>query len=197
MILLTGFEPFGSVHHNPSSAVLPLVPNAIDGVVVHKEILPVDTNGVAEILTKLFARPFEAVIHCGVADDRPVITVERRAVNRLEFKIPDNRGVLRRGCPVVEGGPEMHGSRLPVERILERWSEARIDGQDSDSAGAYLCNQVMYTSLHHLPPSVPTGFIHLPPDEILGNGRPHQPLALQANALTLALEVVVRETLTG
>lgn len=194
-ILLTGFEPFGSVHHNPSSAVLPLLPDSIDGAAVHKAVLPVDTEGVAEVLAQLFSKRFDAVVHCGVADDRPVITVERQARNRLEFKIPDNRGVLRRGCPVVADGPELHPSRLPVESILRRWSTARIEARASDSAGAYLCNQVMYTSLHALPPSVPAGFIHLPPDETLGSGRAHQPLTVQAEALTLALEVVVRETL--
>ena len=44
MILVTGFEPFGSLEHNPSQALLDLLPSEVDGKPLRKAVLPVDAE---------------------------------------------------------------------------------------------------------------------------------------------------------
>ncbi len=46
MLLVTGFEPFGGLAHNPSQAILALLPEALGGVPLRKALLPVDTEKV-------------------------------------------------------------------------------------------------------------------------------------------------------
>ena len=189
-ILVTGFEPFGGLPHNPSAAVLSLLPKKVSGVEIKTEVLPVATQAVGPILKDLHAEGYLAIIHTGVAEDRAIITVEREATNRLDFRIPDNCGQFRSGIPVVADGPDVYPARLPLKRIVSAWDRAGLPGAISESAGHYLCNQVMYTSLHHLPQATPTGFVHLPPDETLANMGPHQPLHTQAEAIGWVLQVV-------
>jgi pyroglutamyl-peptidase len=182
-LLVTGFEPFGGFRDNPSSLVLEHLPDRIEELSIEKMVLPVDTEGVKPVLARIHAAPYRAILHLGLASDRSVITLERRAVNLLDFTIADNRGVLLERRPIIEDGPDAYAARLPLEEILRAWESARISAAPSDSAGTFLCNQVMYTSLHALPPEVRTGFIHLPPAEIYD-------LARQARAVHLALELI-------
>lgn len=191
-LLVTGFEPFGAHAHNPSAAVLERLPERIDGLAVDRCVLPVETEGVKPVLARLHAEPYSAVLHLGLAEDRRLVTIERRAVNWLGFTIADNRGVLVPGRPILEdGAPAEYPARLPVEAILSAWAEGGFLAGPSDSAGTFLCNQVMYTSLHTLPERVRTGFIHLPPDETIG-GDSHQPIEVQARAIQVALAVIAK-----
>ncbi len=190
-VLVTGFEPFGALLHNPSSALLDHLPERLDGVAIAKAVLPVETDGVQPVLARLHQADYAAIVHLGLAEERAALSVERRAVNRRDFAIRDNSGALIRGRPVIDGGPDELPTRLPTDAILAAWAAADIEAAPSDSAGTFLCNQVMYMSLHRLPGEVPTGFIHLPPDELLAAaGRPHLTLSVQARAVLLALEVI-------
>jgi pyroglutamyl-peptidase len=182
-LLITGFEPFGAHAFNPSAAVLEHLPDVVGDVRVDKLVLPVKSEGVKQVLARVHAEAYDAMLHLGLADERPVITIERRAVNLREFKIPDNEGRLLRGLKVVDDGPDAYDARLPIDAILDAWTRAGIPCAPSDSAGQFLCNQVMYTSLHVLPEPARTGFIHLPLIEILD-------LDLQARGLRIALEVI-------
>jgi len=192
MVLVTGFEPFGGLPHNPSEALLALLPEALGGRRLQKALLPVDTERVGEALFALYREGPEAVLHLGLAEKRPLISVERLAVNLLDFERPDNGGRVLEDTPIVPEGPLALPARFPVKEVLRRWREAGIPGSASLSAGSYLCNQVFYLSLYHLPEAVPVGFLHLPPDETLAlqRGGPYMPLREQARAVEIALEVV-------
>jgi len=192
MVLVTGFEPFGGLPHNPSEALLALLPEAIGGRPLQKALLPVDTERVGEALCTLYREGPEAVLHLGLAEKRPLISVERLAVNLLDFERPDNGGRVLEDTPIVPEGPLALPARFPVKEVLRRWREAGIPGSQSLSAGSYLCNQVFYLSLYHLPEEVPVGFLHLPPDETLAlqRGGPYVPLKEQARAVAIALEAL-------
>ncbi|WP_117236944.1 pyroglutamyl-peptidase I [Thermus sediminis] len=192
MVLVTGFEPFGGLPHNPSEALLPLLPEAIGGRPLRKALLPADTERVGEALLALYREGPEAVLHLGLAEKRPLISVERLAVNLLDFERPDNGGRVLEDTPILPEGPLALPARFPVKAVLRRWREAGIPGSQSLSAGSYLCNQVFYLSLYHLPEGVPVGFLHLPPDETLALERPgpYVPLEVQARAVLLALEAL-------
>ena len=192
MVLVTGFEPFGGLPHNPSEALLALLPEALGGRPLRKALLPVDTERVGEALFALYREGPEAVLHLGLAEKRPLISVERLAVNLLDFERPDNGGRVLEDTPIVPEGPLALPARFPVKAVLKRWREAGIPGSQSLSAGSYLCNQAFYLSLFHLPEEVPVGFIHLPPDETLALSKPgpYVPLEVQARAVLLALEAL-------
>jgi pyroglutamyl-peptidase len=189
-VLVTGFGPFGEVRHNPSQAAIARLPTHVRGRRVVTAILPVDSQAVPAVLAGLALLGPSLVVHTGVAVDRRALSLERVAENRLEFGQPDNAGRLVRGERIFEGAPARLKSRLPEAQILEAWRRAEIPCEGSDSAGTYLCNQTFYTSLFSLPESVPVGFVHLPPDETLGEalGVPSLPLAVQARGLLLLLE---------
>jgi pyroglutamyl-peptidase len=170
MVLVTGFEPFGGLPHNPSEALLGLLLEAIGGRRLRKALLPVDTTRVKEALEALLEEGPEAVLHLR----------------------PDNAGNVVEDVPIVPNAPLALPARFPVKAVLKRWREAGIPAIQSFSAGSYLCNQAFYLSLFHLPEEVPVGFIHLPPDETLALSKPgpYVPLEVQARAVLLALEAL-------
>lgn len=193
-VLVTGFEPFGGMPHNPSHALLEHLPKSINGAKVVTATLPVDTNRVQAVLSDLYQqhRP-SAALHLGLAAGRQVISLERVALNLLDFELPDNQGNHRQDQPILPRAPFALPSRLPLRAIQKAWQEAHIPCVVSNSAGLYLCNQVMFLALASLPEAIPAGFIHLPADETLAASRPqpHVPLSEQVRAVHLAAEVVV------
>lgn len=190
-VVVTGFEPFGGLDHNPSAALLDLLPQSIGGHAVSKHLLPVDSSRIAEALSALSLDRARLVIHTGVATDRPLISLERVALNLLDFRVADNAGALTRDRPIAEGAPLALETRLPYRAILDAWAAAKIPSIASTTAGTFLCNQCFYLSLRQVP--VRLGFIHLAPDETLAasRGGAYQPLSVQAEAVRIAIEVAL------
>ncbi len=163
--VVTGFDPFGGNDVNPSA----LIARALDGIEIAGtrivgRVLPVDLDGLdAALDLALAGRKPRLVLALGLAASEPVIRLERVALNRADFNIPDNTGALRRGEVLEPDGPAARESRLPLDLILERLLQAGIPARFSETAGLYLCNAAMYRLLGRLPASLPCGFIHLPP----------------------------------
>ena len=165
-MLLTGFESYGGRSLNPSEQVVKrLAGTEIGGVRVIGHTLPVNYVELGASIAQLIEeiRP-GAVICLGLWPGTPTLRLEQIAVNIADFEIPDNVGLMTRG-PVVEGGAEAYRSRLPIHAIQDRLLAAGIPARLSGSAGAFLCNALMYHALRacaeHVPAS-PCGFIHLP-----------------------------------
>jgi pyroglutamyl-peptidase len=192
-ILLTGFEAFAGLASNPSEAIsLALNDQKIGDARVIAKVLPVDGIKAPDILEKTLTElEPDAVLMLGLAQGRLQIALERVALNILEYRIPDNAGITRRNERVLEGANDALFSSLPISEILKVWREAKIPAYISDSAGTYLCNQVMFLA-RALRPNIPAGFIHLPADETLAleNHQAFVPLEFQSRAVRLALEVL-------
>ena len=200
-VLLTGFEPFDNSPINPSEQVVrALVGETIPGVHLETAVLPVDVQaGPAALLQALKAAQPQAVLCLGQASRRSVIAIERVAVNLLDFRIPDNGGNQISDQPVVPGGPAAYFTTLPVRSILERLTSQGIPAQLSLSAGAYLCNQVIYTLLYRLQSqdlNIPAGFIHLPdlPEQAARKSAPGPSMSLETmiRGVRLALQVIAQ-----
>lgn len=199
-VLITGFEPFAGLPHNPSSALLAYLPKTLGQTQLVTATLPVDTQAAPHELRRLYNEHQPAMaLHLGLAAGRAVLSLERLAVNLLDFELPDNAGKHLQDTPILPGAPLALPARLPLRNIRQRWLEAGIPGVISNSAGLYLCNQVMYLALSWLPPEVPAGFIHLPPDETLALQKPqaYLPLEHQARAVLLALEETLKTTVVA
>jgi pyroglutamyl-peptidase len=165
--LITGFEPFGGSQINPSEQVArKLAGQVLDRSVIHTQILPVDrVLGPAKLLDALTAHPPDAVLCLGEASGRPGISLERVAINLLDFRIPDNSGNQVVDLPVVPGGPAAYLSTFPLRQMVESINNAGIPVEISLSAGTFLCNQIFYHLMHFLAAherNIPAGFIHLP-----------------------------------
>jgi pyroglutamyl-peptidase len=198
-ILVTGFEPFGGSKHNPSEQVAKALDGEkIGGAEICTVILPVDTARAPQMLLDLLDDHCpDAVICLGEAAGRSAISVERIATNLLDFRIPDNAGMQIVDQPVIEGGPDAYFATLPVRKIVEAIRAEGVPAELSMSAGTYLCNQVLYTMLHHLRQNgriVPAGFIHMPslPEQVVETGqqRPSMERDTALRGITAALTVL-------
>lgn len=166
-LLVTGFEPFGLSDVNPSEqAARALSGERLGRCVVTSAILPVDmVRGPQMLLNVVGEIKPDAVLCLGEAGARPAISIERIAVNLLDFRIPDNSGNQVMDIPIDSGGPAAYFATLPVREMCEAIKAAGVPVELSLTAGSFLCNQVMYTLLHtiarqNLP--IQGGFIHLP-----------------------------------
>ncbi|GAC1534574.1 MAG: pyroglutamyl-peptidase I [Herpetosiphon sp.] len=166
-LLLTGFEPFDGRDTNSSErAVHALKEQRWNGVDVHPVILPVDSELGPATLLEAFERVRPQMVLClGEAKGRMRVSVERVAVNLLDYGIADNSGKQLQDIPIVANAPVAYFSTLPVREMVATLVEANVPAELSLSAGAFLCNQVSYVLLHYLAQTgqqCPAGFIHLP-----------------------------------
>lgn len=138
-----------------------------------------------------------AVLGLGEAPRRAVVSVERVAVNLQDYSIPDNSGMQRSDVPVREGAPAAYFSTLPVREIHAAVKAAGIPAELSLTAGAYLCNHLMFTLLDHFAVrgmQTPAGFMHLPslPEQTVDKNPPAPSMALETSirAVSIAIEVI-------
>jgi pyroglutamyl-peptidase len=164
-LLLTGFEAFGGRTRNPSQEVaLALDGLSVGALKVVSRVLPVDTEAAAEVLSAAIAALQPVAVVClGEAANRMSISLERVAVNLMDFRIPDNQGRLIVDQAIVADGPAAYFTTLPVRALHDALAAEGVPVKLSLTAGAFLCNQVMYQLLHMLQESeIPAGFVHLP-----------------------------------
>jgi pyroglutamyl-peptidase len=207
-ILITGFEPFDNLTSNPSEEVArELAKNPPAGFELHSVILPVDhRRGPEELLRAFDLHQPEAVICLGEAGGRAGLSIERLAVNLVDDRIADNSGEKWVDQPVVPGGPAAYFASLPIRSMQQAILEAGVPVELSLSAGTFLCNQILYVTLHHIATHyrskvIPAGFIHLPrlPEQaalMLARGdtgvMPSMDLETQVRGLEAGLKALIR-----
>lgn len=199
VILVTGFEPYGTYPANPSTEVAKaLEGRRVGAATVRSAVLPVHhaeaAPRVAALLDELAPG---AVLHLGLAPGRARIALERVAVNCMDFELPDAAGHVARGEPCVPGGPAAYFSTLRLAPILAALVAEGIPAYVSNTAGTYLCNLTLYTTLHRLATAsrpVPAGFVHLPlsPALVAASGQelPSLDVGLAVRAVEIVLGVI-------
>lgn len=166
-VLVTGFEPFGGMTYNPSAEIA----RALDGAEFGRRrvvgrLLAVDFARHRFQLEALFSEIDPALyIAFGLATGEDMIRIERFGVNLADFPMPDNAGARHSGLAIEADGPAARPSTLPCAEIRAALLAAGIPARLSNSAGSYLCNANLYTSLDLCAarkPAPSCGFIHLP-----------------------------------
>ncbi|MFS0787774.1 peptidase C15 [Shouchella sp. 1P09AA] len=175
-IILTGFEAFLDHEANPSQWVVgELDGKTVNGVTIKGEVLPVSFNRASETLARIVEETDPAaVVMLGLAGNRTAISLERVAINIMDGP-GDNDGVQMKDCVIKEEGPAAYFSTLPLRDM-----EAAILPFDesvyvSNTAGTYVCNALMYETLHEMKRKnemVPAGFIHIPITNEIKQGMP-------------------------
>ncbi|WP_017725938.1 pyroglutamyl-peptidase I [Halalkalibacterium ligniniphilum] len=165
-LLLTGFVPFLGHSVNPTQRVAEeLDGKAIGDYQIKSAILPVEFSKSAERLIKHFEeiKP-DVVISLGLAAGRHLITPERIAINCRDGE-PDNQGVKLQDQSIRLDGPDGYFSTLPIRRFVDTLQKEGLPADISNTAGTYLCNNVMYSMLDYIKEkelNTRAGFIHIP-----------------------------------
>jgi pyroglutamyl-peptidase len=201
-LLLTGFGPFAGLPLNPSEQVVRhFEGEGFDAAELVCRVLPISYRAVPDALRSLVAehRP-HAALSLGVAIGTPVIRVETTALNRADFKVADNDGLLARETP-DGAGPAARVATYPADDIARAIRAAGVPASVSHHAGTHLCNLTLYTLLGALGSEAPCGFLHLPllPAQVAammeaGAGRPQTAPFAPTDLPSMALETQVRAT---
>ena len=193
-ILLTGFEPFGGEKINPSWEAVRGVGEEIPGAAIERLCLPVEWRRGQEMLSQAIERlrP-DCVLMTGQAGGCAGVSIERVAINLCETGIADNAGEQKCGEAVEPDGPTAYFATYPYREMLAALRAAKIPASFSFSAGAYLCNCVMYRALHLQAtayPKMAAGFLHLPYLPEQTQDKPSMPLETMVRALEACLSAI-------
>src|SRR6516165_9243339 len=113
LILLTGFAPFGAERSNPSWNIASnLDGHSYYGVPVKSMRLPVNCDRASQSVTKAITTLSPAaVLGLGQAGGRPVLSLERVAINLADPRAEREREGGLQGKPVIAGGPDAYFAR--------------------------------------------------------------------------------------
>lgn len=177
-ILLTGFEPFGgSAHNSAADVVSEIALRAAAGVLLTQQehddavdvsalTLPVEFEAAGHMLTTALEQQRPDVVICvGLAAGTGALRLERVGLNMRDARIPDNAGAQPLDQPIVAGAPSAYFSTLRLKAAHQRILAAQIPVSLSLSAGTFVCNEVLYTLLHHISTGelpISAGFVHVP-----------------------------------
>ena len=191
-LLITGFEPFGGETVNPSWEAVRLLPEALGDYRLTKLQIPTVFGRAAGTVLEVARTLHPDVILCiGQAGGRSSVTPEVVGINLREARIPDNAGNQPENVPVVPGAPAAYFSTVPVRAMVGAIRDAGLPAALSYSAGAFVCNDVLFSLLHAFDGTqTKVGFIHVPflPEQAKENA-PSAPLADIVAALTAAIGV--------
>lgn len=186
-LLITGFDPFDGNAVNPSWAAVSQLPERIGDFALCKLALPTVFGLAAEKALET-ARQFlpDLILCVGLAGGRDAVTPERIAVNIRDARIPDNAGNQPTGQRIVEDGLAAYFATVPVEKMAQAIRDAQIPAAVSNTAGTFVCNDLLYSLLHHYAATATrVGFIHVPNTPDLG--APAMALETIAAALQAAI----------
>lgn len=199
-LLLTGFEPFLDFSVNPTMKIVEELDDTIVGnYEVIGRILPVDFSVSGKMILEMIEeiKP-DAIVSLGLAAGRFKMTPERIAINFKDGPV-DNKGHQPVDEPIQSGAAGAYLSTLPIRKMVTRLREEGLPADISNTAGAYLCNNVMYEALHYgtvHKKNILSGFIHMPASHELaiehGNvpSWPHRDLV---KGVRICLEVLADE----
>lgn len=209
--LVTGFEAYGGRGTNPAAEVARTLDGTRVGPLqVTGVCLPVSLDEAPKRLIRLIDELAPDITLClGLWPGEPMIRLERLALNRADFEIPDQTDRLAQEELLWPSGPDGLCATIPLQETIQALRDLGIPARLSGTAGTYLCNATMYRMLNHARscrPAMLGGFMHLPylPSqvaELLEDLRRAKSLELhqRADLASMALDTMleaVRTTLT-
>jgi len=170
IVLLTGFEAFGTTPVNPAEQVArQLDGEQVGSAKIVARIVPNTFFTCVEVVQTAIAevRP-DAVVMMGEYGGRSMVTVERIAQNlndSARYGLRDNDGKSLQDDLTAFDGPAAYCATLPIRAMVRAMRAAGIPADISDAAGTFCCNHLMYGILHHIAIEgldLRAGWVHLP-----------------------------------
>ena len=166
-LLLTGFEPFGSININSSwetaVRVELLAPKDVN-IEIHQ--LPVGFKRAGmKIRALLNDRIPDVLVMLGQRSTGQTIDVERVALNLMDSAKPDNDGFCPKEQMIIPYSEPAHFSNMPVKVLRDALLQRNIPAKVSNGAGLYVCNSTYYNALNEIYEQqlqTKAVFIHLP-----------------------------------
>lgn len=148
-VLLTGFEPFGSLDTNVSWEVAKRVAEMSLGAVdLAIEQMPVSFGRVAEVLRDAVGRHNpDIILSLGQSGSGDSVKLERVALNMMDSKMGDNDGYTPDEEPIDRDGDAALFTSLPIKSLRSAIEAKGINSVISNSAGLYVCNRLYYEAL--------------------------------------------------
>lgn len=189
-LLITGFDPFNGNVVNPSWQAVSLLPDTVGDYELNKMQLPTVYGEAARMVIAAAGEWNPDVVLClGLAGGRGAVTPERVGINVRSASIADNAGQQFTDAPIAPDGPAAYFSTLPVTAMAQAIRDAGLPGAVSNSAGTYVCNDVLYTLSHYFfGTKTRVGFIHVP--YLPGQGEPSMPIENIVKALQAAISAM-------
>ncbi|QOY34067.1 pyroglutamyl-peptidase I [Anaerobacillus isosaccharinicus] len=199
-ILVTGFEPFGGMEVNPTSALVKsLQEETLVGFEIHSCTLPVVYDHcVQTLITKINEVNPDVVICCGLAFGRGSITIERIGINVKdtagEGLKGDNQGEKPVDEKIIPDGPDGIFSTIPIRTMVNELVKNGIPAKVSNTAGTYICNNTLYGVLNFISLNkrqIKAGFVHFPATPEMTVEKPNVPsmsFETQLNSLRIIVK---------
>jgi len=184
-ILITGFEPWGDLSHNPSGGlVASLDGERIGAAEILTAVLSVEYGEDTKVVFPLIDSEKPAAVLSFGLGISPCLNVEHVAIN-----------LKHDGSAITDDGPDAYFASIPTESVKDAIQAGGVPAKLSYHAGAFLCNHIMYQVIHYTQKRIPSGFIHLPPTPALaaeqGKGGHSMSLEKMREGAVLAIENLV------
>ena len=198
-VLLTGFDPFGKDKINPALELIKkMAKEEIPDVVLTTIRLPVVFGeAIAELISAIEKTKPDLILSLGQAAGRMVVSIERIGLNMNDTDHADNANNKPRDELIADNGPAAYFTTINVRKTYQEIKKASIPVSISNSAGTFVCNNIIYGVLHHLASNnqnhIKYGFIHIPdlPSQAAEKARPFAslPLEILEKAVRIAINV--------
>ncbi len=170
-VWVTGFGPFPGAPVNPTQWLIEqlgaLAPEAVGASEFCCEVLPSEfSRALAIVDERQRVMAPDIAVHFGLHQGAGGFRLERRAGNIIGSDRPDATGVIPHKLHIDRDGPPALHSAWPAS-IGKALRDAGLGVEQSDDAGAYVCNAVYYRSLGCATerPGAWCGFVHVPHSE--------------------------------
>ena len=194
-LLLTAFDPFGGESVNPAQKAVSLVGDAGGIDIVMLTVPTVFREASRQVIEAIRREKPDAVLCIGQAGGRAAVTPERVAINLMDARIPDNAGNRPADEPIVPDAPDAYFATLPIRKMVEAIRERGIPAEVSNTAGTFVCNELMYSVLHALKAEFPQaigGFMHVPFIPEQAAAKSPVPPSMALDDIAAAIEAAIR-----
>jgi pyroglutamyl-peptidase len=166
--------------------------------IVTVELPVVFGKAITEFKKKVEETKPDFILSIGQAGGRSVLALERFGVNMNDTNSPDNEDNKPQDELIEKTGPTAYFTTIALRKTLEVLKKEGIPALISNSAGTYVCNNIVYGALHFLATTkeyslIKYGFIHIPylPSQVAEKQKPlpSLPLDIVKKAIRLTIKV--------
>jgi pyroglutamyl-peptidase len=138
-ILITAFKKFGNFEINSTEEILKNFVYNNNDIIIYKDSF-------LYLKKQINIYHPDIIILTGMHKGATNIKLEQSAKNLLDFKIPDNNGLLIKNKKILDNGLECINTNFNIDDILRKINNPLV--KKSNDAGSYLCNYIYYMSLN-------------------------------------------------